>query len=66
MILSIMELKVVPIDPDGKPHIKNLHESIRAIIDAYAENGNLTNAEVIGALEMVKLDFYQDLLDECD
>lgn len=58
-----MELKVVPIDPDGKPHVKNMHEAIMSIIADYSENNKVTFAEVIGTLELVKLDLWQDVMD---
>jgi hypothetical protein len=50
------DLKVVPINPDGKPHLFNLNEAILCLIDDILQQSNkpVTKAEIVGTLEFVK------------
>lgn len=52
------KLSVVELDPDAKPHIGSLKNRIEDVIYDYCEKEDtLTFAEVIGILEIVKVEF---------
>lgn len=52
-----MDLKVVPLDPDNKPHVGNMTEGIKSVIYDYVDGKNVTMAEVVGTLEYIKHEF---------
>ena len=45
-----------------KPLIQYLQDDLSAVIDKYRDEG-VTVAETIGAMEITKLDLFQELLD---
>ena len=47
---------------DGKPLVNQFIEDINSVIDKYRDQG-LMVSETIGAIEMVKLDIYNELRD---
>jgi len=51
-----VELKVVPINPDGKLHLYNLYEALLTLVDDHLKQSNtpVTRAEIVGTLEFVK------------
>ena len=51
-----MTLKVVPLDPDAKPHVGTLEERIYNMCYEYSQEERVTFAEIIGTLEIVKHD----------
>ena len=46
-----------------KPLVQHLQDDINAVIDKYRDEG-VTVAETIGALEITKLDLFQEQLDD--
>lgn len=54
---------VVPLDPDCKPQVGNLTTAIKDIIDEYCTKNNVTLAEAIGVLEIIKFDTIQEARD---
>ena len=53
-----VKLSVVPISPKRKLHCGSLYSSLDTCIETFLENskGIVTKAEIIGVLEMLKLD----------
>ena len=48
---------------DGKPLIQHFADDLQAVVDKYRNQG-LTIGEAIGAIEIVKLDLYEDLQED--
>lgn len=57
-------MNVIHLAPDTKPQVGSLTDRLHAAIADYAEQGHVTYAEVIGALEIVKHDQLKELKEE--
>lgn len=44
---------------DGKPLLQQFSDDLQAVVDKYRDQG-LTFGEVVGAIEIVKLDLYSE------
>jgi len=48
----------------GNKALARLSENIVDLIDAYIEVGNISRAELIGMIEMLKLGYFQEFMSE--
>lgn len=53
--------EVVPLYDGHKPHVARIGEELDALITRRIEIGNITAEELIGALEMAKLNIFWSL-----
>ena len=58
------DLKVIPLDPDCKPHVDSMTGGLEKVIEAYIQQGHVTLAEVVGSLEIIKHDYIRKALDD--
>ena len=56
-------MNVVPLDPDCKPHVGSMNASIKRVIEDYTSQNQVTLAEAIGTLEIIKQDYILDALE---
>jgi len=54
-------LKVVPLDPCGKPHVGSLYDRVRNVVEEACEEKQTTFAEAIGILDLVKMDMHKEI-----
>ena len=55
-----MTLKVVELDPDSNPVIGSLTERLKNVVYDAVKDQNITFAEVVGVIDMVKHDFIME------
>lgn len=64
MSLKDKELRVVPLDPDCKPHVGSMAEAIEGVIEYYLDGKHVTLAEIVGTLEVIKHEYIQTAIEE--
>lgn len=50
-------IKVVPLHPHSKPCVARLAEGIEGVIEHFLEDNDVTRAEVVGMLEIIKHEY---------
>lgn len=63
MMTDRKDLKVVELDPDCKPQVGALTDGVLDICHEYCDKNNVTLAEAIGVLEIVKYELIEEARD---
>ena len=58
--MSKTDLKVVFLDPNGKPQVGSLYDRVRNVIDESCNQKQTTFAEAIGILDLIKMDMHKE------
>ncbi len=48
--------EAIPLHPDESPHCARFREEINAVVREHTDRGQMTRAEIVGVLEVVKIE----------